>query len=152
MTDQAYLFQPGNLIRWSRQPEQGSSGTRKFVGESASTQPTLHYSLGGNARSVELEVLNLRGTVIRKFDEMSTAQGLHSVPWTSGQQSTRGGGRGRFNRGIPTGNYLVRLKVDGQTYTRTWAVESDPTAPADAVSLEELEWYDEFLGQNREND
>ena len=151
MTDDAYLFQPGNLIRWSRESEQGSSGTRKFVGESGSSQVTLHYSLGKNARSVEMEVLNLSGTVIREFSELSAGSGLHAVPWNGAQQSGGGGRRGGFRRGIPTGNYLVRLKVDGQTFTRTLSVESDPNAPADAVSLEELEWYDEFLGENREN-
>ena len=59
-------------------------------------------------------------------------------------QRFRGGGGGR----IATGDYLVRLKVDGSTFEQVLTVKNDPESPADRVGAdEELEfWLDQFEG------
>ena len=92
------LFKPRDVIAWRTTARRGSSGTRKFVGENPSTNATIRYALGRNARSLELTIQNLKGEVIKRFDEIPTAQGLHSVDWNlriEGAGRTRGA-RGRF--------------------------------------------------------
>ena len=68
----------------------------------------------------------------------------------SNNQGRGSGGRGGSRRGfggptVPTGTYLVTLKVDGQTFKETLQVVSDPNAAADALPMdEELEFWLEF--------
>ena len=148
----AVLYKPNNVIRWRRGAERGSSGTRKFTGTNRSSSAALQYSLGKSAREVQLMITDVKGDIIREFDELETKKGLHTVDWdlrrSSGNQGARRGGGSRRGFGGPavsSGTYLVTLKVDGQTFKETMEIISDPTAAADALPMdEELEFWMEL--------
>jgi len=133
------LFQPGAVIKWRSGARRGSSGTRKFVGENPGTNANIFYSLGRNARSIELEIVNINGDTVKRFDKLGTSKGLHQVEW----DLRSSGGRGRRGRTrVSAGQYLVNLRVDGVNHTKRIVVENDPNSPADAVAEdEELQWW-----------
>ena len=132
------LFQPGAVIKWRSGARRGSSGTRKFVGENPDTNANIVYSLGRNARSIELEIININGDTVKRFDELGTTKGLHKVEWDLRRSAAGRQGRGR--RGGPrvaAGQYLVNLRVDGVNHTQRMVVEDDPQSPSDAVAEDE---------------
>ena len=157
----AVLYQPNKVIRWQRGMERGNHGTRYFTGENRANSTNLQYSLGKSARDIELKITDVKGDVVREFEELETSKGLHTIEWdlrkaSNNQSSRRGpggrGGGGRFGGStVPTGTYLLTLKVDGQTFKQTFELVNDPTASRDAVPVnEELEFWLEF-GEGDDN-
>ncbi len=132
------LMQPKEVIRWQNGKSRGESGTRRFVGEAAPRNPSIVFALGRKARSVSMEVSDINGNVVKTFESVPTTQGVHALEW-----NTRSGNRNRRSRGraLSVGNYLITLKVDGDTQTKTLRVIQDPETPLDAVAEdEELNW------------
>ena len=139
------LYDVKDAIRWQRRVSSGDSGTRRFVGENPSTGTTIAYSLGQNARQIELSILDLTGNVVRRFEDVSGSKGFHSVRWDLTQGSSSGQRRGRFRRGVASGSYLVQLKVDGQLRQTTFSVEPQPgLSSAAAAELEKQAIQGEF--------
>lgn len=133
------LFQPKEIIRWRNGQSRGESGTRRFVGENGPRGTSIVYSLGQNARSISLEISDVRGNVIHTFDSAPATQGVHALEWNLRRS---GGGNRRFGgQNVATGNYLVTLTVDGDTQRKTLSIVQDPNTPIDAVAEdEELNW------------
>ncbi len=66
----------------------------------------------------------------------------------------RGFGGGGFGGGgarpVPAGTYRVVLTVDGQEFTQTVRIVTDPNAPDDAIGLEAWEEVEEEKEEERE--
>ena len=142
------LYQPDKVIAWRTQPRRGSSGNRKFVGANPEAGTKLSYSLGSNVREIDLTVLNLKGEVVKRFEDLPTSKGLHVMKWDL-RRSAAAGARGRFARRIGAGEYLVNLRVDGELFQTTLSVLNDPNAPNDSVvPNSELQWWLDFAGDS----
>jgi hypothetical protein len=129
----AHLYQPNSVVRWRRMPEPGSAGTRAFSGENPTSRAQIFYSLGKDAQSVKLQVLNLQGEVLFA-PEAPAKKGLHKLEWDLAIPSPSGRGR----RSARTGDYLVRLEVDGTRQQQTLSLLNDPDYNPPATSDEEL--------------
>ncbi|MEM7457144.1 MAG: PDZ domain-containing protein [Planctomycetota bacterium] len=153
LSSAAYLYQPSDVIRWQRAASRGDAGTHVFRGEDASRGAMLQYSLGENARTLELTVSTWDGEIIKRFEDLERTQGLHQVEWDLRRDSggNRGGRRGGGATGS-TGSYVVTLTVDGQTLTRKLDIVADPERPDDAVQQDEMLEYFLELGEGAEND
>lgn len=114
------LYEPAEVVRWQSQPQAGDSGTRRFVGENPSSEAQIFYSLAREEREIEMEIRDLTGRVIQRFEVPGTS-GLHKVEW-----NLRRRGSGRFAGRVENGEYLVALIVDGKTYTQPISIVSDP--------------------------
>ena len=162
----ATLYDPADIISWTRGKSRGASGTRRFQGQNPSSGTKIFYSLGKDARAVNLTITNLAGTKIYSIDGVSgsapsgsntpviengTRQGLHSFTWSGAAQSQQSrGGRRRFSRRAPAGDYLVTLTVDGNTFKQTVSIKNDPTvAPAETTEAE-IEFTKAMLGEEEE--
>lgn len=140
------LYDPNTAIRWRSSVERGSAGTRDFVGENPDSGAKIYYSLGSGARSAKLTISTLLGDIL--YDEdVETSAGLHAVEWSLRSGSS---GRGRRSSTVPTGEYLVKLRVDGTDYKSTLSVVSDPSRPEPATSDEEVEFWEAMLGLESE--
>jgi photosystem II stability/assembly factor-like uncharacterized protein len=140
------LYKPNAAIRWQSTVERGSAGTRDFVGENPDSDAKIYYSLGSNARTGKLTISTLLGEVLFEED-VETSAGLHSVEWNMRRASS---GQGRRGSSVPTGDYLVKLSVDGQDYKSVLSVVSDPSRPAPLTSEGEVEFWEALLGLNEE--
>lgn len=144
LAEKSRLYDAKDAIIWQRKPRLGSSGTRKFVGENPAAGTKIAYSLGGNARQVELTISNLKGDVVKTFEAPRT-KGLHVFQWDLRPDSSNRGGRRSFARSLPTGDYLVRLKVDGQVHQSTVSVKADPSLSAEGRAVLERAELDEAI-------
>lgn len=115
MQERAKLYAPEEAMIWKRARSAGSSGTRRFMGENPASGAAIRYSLGSRARSVELWITDIRGETIWEAEDVGTTQGLHEFRWSL--RAAASGGR-RWSPPVPAGQYLVNLKVDGNTQTQ----------------------------------
>ena len=152
------LMPPNKVIRWRRGPEKGSAGTRAFVGENPDNNAEIFYYLKDAGREASLTIHDLKGDLIRTL-EADPAKGLHRVVWdlrresqNQGGQQRRGGRRGGFGGGVPTGKYLVTLTVDGREFKQVLEIEQDPVMPNAAVSEEEWELMKDLTGLGEESE
>ena len=138
VTSNSELFKPRNVIKWRTGARRGSSGTRRFVGKNPSSSLSVAYSLGKNARTVELMITDINGETVKRFEELSTSKGVHQLSW----DLRTAGARGRFGPRASVGEYLVNLRVDGENHVQRLTIENDPSTPSDAVAEdEELEFW-----------
>jgi S1-C subfamily serine protease/photosystem II stability/assembly factor-like uncharacterized protein len=145
LKDKATLFAPGTAVRW-RSPDGAESPysrtDRRFVGENPYRGAVIDYMLTQPAKEVSLKVVDAAGKTVRTFDRAEKAAGFHRVPWnlsTAGVPGGFGGGGGRGGQGgrpVPPGTYRVILAVDGKEFAQPLAVELDPNAPKDLVSID----------------
>lgn len=143
------LFNPRDVYSWRSAARRGNSGTRRFVGQNPETQAQIAYVLGKNARRVQLTIENLKGEVVKRFEQPPTGRGLHTLEWDLRSADARG--RGRFGPRVGVGEYLVNLRVDGQLLQTTLSIKPDPEQPRDAAATdEELQWWLEFSGQSEQ--
>ncbi len=150
----AALLEPNHVVVWRRQPEQGSSGTRRFVGDNPDQNAKIYYHLKDRAQNVSLNIYDARGNLVRTLDAES-GSGLHLVDWdlrrdSSGQAQQGRGNRFRRAPSLPAGDYLVSLTVNGQQYRQLLKVENDPTFQASATTEEEWEWMLLMAGEGEE--
>ena len=143
----AHLFEPNTAIKWRSGREAGSSGTRRFVGENPASGAQIFYSLADNAENVEIKITNISGEVIARL-EGPTEAGLNRVAWDLRQQRRRGGRGGQ----VSNGSYLITLTVDDVELKQVLKVEADPDTPADAASLDLVEFWEEVAGSDSEED
>jgi photosystem II stability/assembly factor-like uncharacterized protein len=110
LSEPVKLYQPKDAIRWQSKPARGAAGTRVFTGKNPTRGTVVAYSLGKNARSVELEVVDLNGDTVKEF-EASRRKGLHVFQWDLRRDLAEGA---RFAQSVGKGTYQLRLKVDGE--------------------------------------
>ena len=117
-------------------------GARNFAGQNPSFGTSLHYYLSAKAKNVALEIVNVKGEVIRKL-KVEKKPGLHRASWDLRRAGRRGsrGQRGRGAAPVKPGAYLARLTVDGKTLVQEIQVKADPERPA-ALLQEELEQHE----------
>jgi hypothetical protein len=155
-----HLFQPSDAYR-RRGGGRGGGG--------APDQPQysprgamIDYMLTVEASSLQLEILDATGEVLRTFESggdgprTETAQemrgpfqrtagqarlgnglGVHRFVWdlsVPGPTGSRGGGPT-----VVPGTYQARLTVDGQTHTRSFELLIDPRVAADGVTQADLQ-------------
>ncbi|MEM9827228.1 MAG: PDZ domain-containing protein [Planctomycetota bacterium] len=143
MLADATLYPTPKVTRWRREPQRGGTSPR-YVGQNPSRGAGLWYSLGKDAKSVQLKVSSVSGRDIRTLTG-KTETGLHRVTWDlTGQSNRRRGGRAAGFRGgafpAPTGPYRVGLLVDGkEVASQVLQIESDPNLPANAIADEVYE-------------
>ena len=133
------LYQAKDAIRFQSKPSRGNSGTRRFVGTNPNNGTTIAYSLGANARQVELMIFDINGDIVKTF-ETSNRRGLHVFPWNLTLDS--GGapaGRRVRRRSVPSGEYQVRLKVDGRIHQSKLKILVDPRLSSSAQAEVEKE-------------
>ncbi len=131
LSKNAHLYQAKDAIRWQQKPARGSTGTRKFVGTNPTTGTTVAYSLGKSARQVELKIFDLNGDVVKEFEELPRTKGVHAFAW----DLRRGSTGGRRSPSVASGDYLVKLKVDGQIYQNKLTVKVDPSLSSNTRSV-----------------
>ena len=147
-SEPAKLYAPSDVISWRSTPRRGSSGNRKFVGANPDSGAKVCYSLGANVRQIEMTIQNLKGEVVKRFEDLPTQKGLHVMSWDLRRSSTNAR-RNRFGRRVPAGDYLVNLRVNGDLKQTTLSIQNDPDAPENAVTNEsELQWWLDFAGEN----
>jgi hypothetical protein len=122
------LYQPQPAIQWRSRPGRGSSGTRRFVGETPSSGATVYYSLAEDANQASLRISDIEGNVVRELDADSKA-GFHRINWNlRAERQERSGRRSRRGRVVSPGKYLLTLTVGDQEQTAVLSVLEDPTA------------------------
>jgi hypothetical protein len=152
----AHLFQPLEGVLWSGALGFSRSGHRNFAGTNPAFGSRIFYYLGADAKSVLLEIRDVRGRAIRRLP-VKKSKGLHSVRWDLRAAARRpvprpapsdGKVAGPTNRKAPDlnrpgasadpGTYIVSLKVDGEEFVQEIKIVADPEFPA-AMLQEELE-------------
>ncbi len=131
VTADAWLFRPGNGIYWRPQPGRGDT-TRRFVGENPPDQVQVFYALKSPAQRISLEIQDPAGETVRKLEPKNEA-GLHKATWDLRRTPPEGQPQqNRFRGGaglVPSGEYVVALKVDGKTLTEKLQIQTDPEFP-----------------------
>lgn len=103
----------------------------------------IHYALGADTPNAAVEILDARGSVVRRFDangkgadKLATQAGFHRVVWNLRGQGPVGGkaeeGEDRPAPGVkmPPGRYTVRLTAGALVQTQPLTVTGNPSAPA----------------------
>ncbi len=138
----AHLYSPLPAVRWLREPGRGGTN-RRFVGRNPASGAQVYYSIGEEAERVNLKVVDAAGQTLREL-RSTREPGLHRVTWDLTRippGRTGGSVRGRVQGvPVPPGTYGLILNVDGEEFTRTVRVESDPIAPVSEVILADEEW------------
>ncbi|MEO1616328.1 MAG: PDZ domain-containing protein [Planctomycetota bacterium] len=144
MQKAAELYPIEDVVRWRRNPERGQTSPR-YVGQNPARGAQIWYSLGKDAKKVQLQVSDVAGKTLRTLDGKAEA-GLYRLTWDLTAQRTRpGGGRqaAGFRGGtffVPSAPYRVTLLVDGkESGSQVVQVESDPALPVGAVADEVYE-------------
>lgn len=99
------LLQPGDVIRWHREPTRGRTN-RRFVGQNPATDASIYYILPEKVETVSLRVMDVEGNVLREL-RVAKEPGLNRTTWdltrsASGRSGAAargafpGAGRGRF--------------------------------------------------------
>lgn len=103
----------------------------------------IHYFLGADVPDATIEILDARGTVMRRFragskapDLLATKPGFHRVVWDLRADGPIGAkpddGEERAEKGVkvPPGRYTVRLTAGSLVETHPLMVTGNPRAPA----------------------
>ena len=147
VTSAPKLYQPRDVIVWRTAARRGSSGTRKFVAANSPIEAAICYSLGSNARSLEIEIRNLNGEVVKRFEDLNRTKGLHSISWDLRRGSAA---RGRGGRRMASGDYLISMYADGQLQQTKLTVKADPDySETGLAEQDEIDWW---LENGRNND
>ncbi len=150
------LYKPNDVVVWRRKHARATSGARQFFGQNPQNRAEIFYSLGRGAGSASLEIRDLSGKTIRKF-ETTGQPGLNRVSWDlrptppagAAGFGGRGGGRGRGGRGgrgggtASTGSYKAVLTVGDEVFTQSFEVQSDPNFPVSSSAAQRNEEEEE---------
>lgn len=146
LTEPVTLFAPAPATRWRIDTSvfPYSRDVRKFYGTNPQAGATIDYLLTAPAKAVSLKIVDVNGTTVRSFPNVSGEVGFHRNRWDlssggggGGFGGGKGGGGGGFGGGgggaVPAGGYRVVLTVDGKEFTQAVIVENDPKADARAI-------------------
>jgi photosystem II stability/assembly factor-like uncharacterized protein len=102
----------------------------------------IHYVLAAEAKDAAIEILDARGTLLRRFgaseakgDQLPTKAGFHRIVWdlrAIGPQGPRPDGKAEpAGKGVkvPPGRYTVRLTTGALVATQPLIVTGNPRAP-----------------------
>ncbi len=112
-----FLFKPKNATRLN-----GSARSGGVLGAA-----TIRYSLGGTLATtdtLQLDVLDAAGVVVRHVAQLGTARGLHEFAWDFRGRRTSA----ENMHGMPTGQYRVRTTLGTTTVSQSLTVVPDPRA------------------------
>ena len=142
LASKAALFRTSQAVLWAGALTSTRSGHRYFSGNNGRFGAPMRYFLGGGAKSVTLEILNIKGNRVRRL-KPETKPGLHHVQWDLRADPPRryGNSRSRVGPAVRPGVYLAKLTVDGKAFQESIHVKSDPDFPA-AMLLEELNQFE----------
>lgn len=76
----AHLFSPSNAVLWGGRLNPSTSGHQNYSGENAEFGAALYYWLGSEAKDARLEIVDIRGDVVRQLP-VADKPGLHRVLW-----------------------------------------------------------------------
>ncbi|MGE0886335.1 MAG: hypothetical protein AB7P14_22600 [Blastocatellales bacterium] len=139
LASNAHLFDIRPGVQWLNDVtlSRFSGGQKNFRGENPDQGTAISYYLNAApSGDVKITISDINGKVVRNIDGTKEA-GLNRVQWNlRGDPPPRpagfrggpgGGGRGRFNFGLPLdpGVYLVKLLVDGKEMVTKVTVEAD---------------------------
>lgn len=110
---------------------QYGDGQGWFYGTNPPAGARLHYYLRGTASELRVEILGPGGDTIATIPNPPSTPGLHTVYWNLRRSPTGGGGGGGggFQGGggaTLTGDFAVRLTVNGESVTKPLKVLPDP--------------------------
>ena len=88
------MFAPSNAVLWGGRLTSSVSGHRNYAGENGQFGALLYYVLGKESKDVRLEVLDIRGQVIRQLN-VDKKPGLHRVIWNLRGTRTQNRGQNR---------------------------------------------------------
>ncbi len=155
-----HLLQPSDAYRRRGGGRGGFGGGSPDQPRYSPNGAVFDYMLTTDASSLQLEILDVSGEVVRTFQASGAGTSTQTGQEMRGQfartsgQARMGNGRGihRFRwdlsvrgpngRGGPTvvpGSYQARLTVDGQSQTRSFELMIDPRVAADGVTQEDLQ-------------
>jgi hypothetical protein len=155
-----HLLQPSDAYRRRGGGRGGFGGGSPDQPQYSPNGAVFDYMLTTDALSLQLEILDASGEVVRTFQasgagtRTQTGQEMRGQFARTSGQARMGNGRGihRFRwdlsvrgpngRGGPTvvpGSYQARLTVDGQSQTRSFELMIDPRVAADGVTQEDLQ-------------
>ena len=142
--EEAVLFAPSDAVLFIRGPG-FDDGTPLPLEEPRAENPPrgaiLDYWLGKNADSVQIEILDVRGKLVKKYSSLDKPETVDVSKITVAPiwvrpaqppQATVGGHRYVWNfttdqsREAKAGNYSVRLTVDGKSQIQKLRVVEDP--------------------------
>lgn len=157
----AHLFKPSLTYLWQAGSDQGTPiPPDEPTAENPSAGAILYYYVGNATTPVRLQVLDAAGHVLRQWSSSdkpevvdpakltipafwikpqqppSSDPGLHRYVWdlhysTPGAALSRGGGPL-----VAPGRYIVRLNVNGKTYSQPLTVVRNPIYPAGNAALQ----------------
>ena len=147
LASEAHLFENKVATQWLRINPQGTGGSLAFRGENPPRNTAfIGYFLGESASgNVDFEISDITGENIRRLS-IPAEPGIGKLAWnmrfdlTPEQQRLaqqgrgrggRGGGRGRGRGGFQgtlasPGEYLIKMTVNGTTYTGKIKIRQDP--------------------------
>jgi len=132
----AYLFDPGEAVRWNRYKQGGEQYGEFAKVDNPPIGATLYYYVKADPKSVKLVIKDAAGAVVQEVAGNSK-KGLQKASWNltrraEGGQPAGGPGGGGGRRGgrlnfVDYGSYSVTLNVDGKDIaTKTIKVSPDP--------------------------
>jgi len=66
---------------------------------------TISFELSNNYNSASIEIYNIKGQNIKRFDIQNNQVGLNNILWD---------GKDNYNRAVPSGIYFYKLSLDGK--------------------------------------
>ena len=158
----AFFYQPEDTYRLRGGGFGGFGGGTPDEPEYSRPGAELDYMLQTDARSVQIDIMDASGTLVRSFESsgpgMTTEQaqgmrapfqrrsgasaptlhaGLNRFVWDLTVPGPNGAARG--GPVVVPGTYSARLTVDGQSMTRSFNVMMDPRVAADGVTIADLQ-------------
>jgi hypothetical protein len=110
----------------------GSFGHGYFVAKNPPRGAIIDYWIGDDAvgENVTLDVLDARGTTVRRIGEWTAVRGAARVTWNLRHEVPDNGNtspwRTPMGRFVPPGDYQLRLKVADRVHTQPLVVRPDP--------------------------
>jgi len=161
-SDGPFLFQPADAHRVRGGGRGGFGGGTPDQPQYTANGPVIDYGLPAEASSVQLEIANSAGEVLRTYQSggagvrtqqaqqmrgpfqratggptLAATQGVHRFTWDMTVPGPNGSQRG--GPMVVPGTYQARLTVDGQTTTRDFELLMDPRVEADGVTMADLQ-------------
>ncbi|MFC1554807.1 hypothetical protein ACFL7D_09250 [candidate division KSB1 bacterium] len=141
---EAYLFDSRPAVVWQRVSRGAASyrGDFHYGGENPRTAANVHFFIGSEPSGDVILEISQMNSELKHTTAVDVSVGVNRYEWNfrfdppqvsaeqrgQMQQMSQRGGRGFGGRGASAGpgTYLVKLTVNGKTYTNTLVVRSDP--------------------------
>ena len=143
LASEAHLFENRTATKWLSIRIGGGGGSLYYSGENPTRNAVINYYLSPSVRGqARIEISGIKGELTRTYSFLAQP-GIHRLEWDmrfdppemteeqrqAMQQQQRLGGRGGRGPQGPSaehGEYLVKMTVNGNTYTGKIAIREDP--------------------------